>query len=73
MRSLGQFARAEELHTMLEEIDIDGESIEHDFPKNTSETKFLLETKPVHYPIYTRGKVFRESNVFRILLGANCF
>nr|XP_031839713.1 probable calcium-binding protein CML11 isoform X4 [Nomia melanderi] len=25
MRSLGQFARAEELHTMLEEIDIDGD------------------------------------------------
>lgn len=27
MRSLGQFARAEELHTMLQEIDVDGKSI----------------------------------------------
>lgn len=28
MRSLGQFARAEELRTMLQEIDIDGEFVE---------------------------------------------
>lgn len=61
MRSLGQFARAEELRTMLQEIDIDGKRTHIETHVSTKKKLSHFETKKRHaiplIRLWKQGKV----------------